>query len=127
MSTQLLFTNMALAGADLPGQVGGDALVLTLFGVPFFVGFLRMFILRCLLFTVGHAKNDLRVLPKQPATCMGLFQKGLTLSLTVFLSVFFSSFCSFIQCFQLQSSKVSSMTRGEVYSVFKNKFIKNKI
>ena len=83
MSTQLLFTNMALASADLPGDVGFLALVFT-FVVPMYVGLLRMFILRCLLFKVGHAKNDLRVLPKDPETCKGHFQKGLyTLPISV--------------------------------------------
>ena len=117
MSAQLLFTQMALASADLPGEMGSSALAATLYVVPMIVGLLRMIILRCLLFKVGHAKNDLRVLPKEPETCIGRFQK----SLTFLPSAFFSSFCSFVQCFQLQSSKVSSMTRGGSLQSFKNK------
>ena len=78
MSTQLLFTQMALASADLPGEMGSSALAATLYVVPMIVGLLRMIILRCLLFKVGHAKNDLRVLPKEPETCIGRFQKSLT-------------------------------------------------
>ena len=98
ISTQLVLTNLLLALADLGGLAGGFALYLTLYVMPVLVGLLRMKILQRLLAKAGHAGNDLRVLDKQQS-CSGLIQFVLTW--------IFSCFCSFIQCFQLQSSKVS--------------------
>ena len=95
-SNQLVLTNLLLALADLGGAAGGLALGLTLFGMPLLVGVLRMEILQRLLAKAGHAGNDLRVLNKQQSR-----------SGEIQLTFFFSAFCSFIQCFQLQSSKVS--------------------
>ena len=99
ISTQLVLTNLWLALADLGGGFAGYwALFLTLVGMPGLVGNLRMWILPRLLAKAGHAGNDLRVLDK-PQSCFGKIQ--------FFLTTAFSAFCSFIQCFQLQSSKVS--------------------
>ena len=95
ISTQLVLTNLLLALADLGGVAGNWALALTLLTTPVLVGSLRMMILQNLLAKAGHTGNDLRVLDK-PQSWIQLF-----------FTMFFSFFCSFIQCFQLQSSKVS--------------------
>ena len=98
ISTQLVLTNLWLAVADLGGEAGGPALILTLGLMPVLVGNLRIRILPRLLAKAGHFGIDLRVLGKQQA-CFGKIRFNLT--------AIFSWFCSFIQCFQLQSSKVS--------------------
>ena len=103
ISTQLLLTNLLLAIADLPGEVGSLALALALASMPGLVGLLRMLILPRLLAKAGHAANDLCVISKPPPSCLGKIQWNLTNILTMF----FSFCCSFIQCFQLQASKVS--------------------
>ena len=74
-----------------------------LVGMPVLVGALRWFILPRLPSNVDHAANDLRVLNKPPKSCLGLIQWVLT-NVPTFL---FRCYCSFIQSFQLQSSKVS--------------------
>ena len=99
ISTQLLLTNLLLALADLPGKAGYYALYLTLALIPMLVGGLRMIILRRLLAKAGHASNDLSVLNKRPQSYVG--------KISWFYTMIFSWFCSFIQSFQLQSSKVS--------------------
>ena len=68
------------------------------------VGILRPLILRRLLSKAGHAANNIRVPNKRPQSCLG----GIQWLLTNILTVVFSWFCSFIQCFQLQTSKVSA-------------------
>ena len=98
ISTQLVLTNLLLALADLGGEAGLIALLLTLGLMPALVGLLRILALPRLLAKAGHAGNDLRVLNK-PQSCSGWIQWILTF--------IFSCYCSFIQCFQLQSSKVS--------------------
>ena len=90
ISTQLVLTNLCLAGADLGGVAGPVALFFTLGCMPVLVGLLRMKILPLLLAKAGHSGNDLRV------------RNGFG-----FLTWIFNCYCSFIQCFQLQSSKVS--------------------
>ena len=102
ISTQLLLTNLLLAIADLPGLAGGIALGLTLGLFPWLVGLLRISSLPRLLAKAGHTANDLQVLNKIPESCLlGCIQRVLPL--------FFSFYCSFIQSFQLQSSKVSAV------------------
>ena len=98
ISTQLVLPNLWLALADLGGEARMFALPLTLACMPWLVATLRIEILHRLLAKAGHSGNDLRVLDK-PQSRSGLIQFIFTL--------FFSLYCSFIQCFQLQSSKVS--------------------
>ena len=88
--------------ADLSGSVGTLAFGLT-FWVALGVGYLR---LGPLLSKLGHADKDLRVLNKQPPSCLG--------RIPWFLKIGFTSFCSFMQSFQLQSSKVSKDYKQKV-------------
>ena len=101
MSTQLLLTNTLLAIADLPGAAGGLALTYTLLLVSVVVGPARLDILSKL----GHADNDLRVLKKPSTSCLGRIQWFLR---------GFTGLCSFMQSFQLQSSKVSKDYKRKV-------------
>ena len=104
MSTQLLLTNTLLAIADLPGVAGYIALALTLWFVPLVVFPLRFRLLLCL----GLADNDLRVLNNLeiPTSKLGIIQ--------LVLKMFFTAYCSFMQSFQLQSSKVSKDYKRKV-------------
>ena len=106
MSTQLLLTNTLLAIADLPGRAGYWALTYTLVTVPMGVGALRLLLLS----KVGHADNDLWVLEKQPTSCLGWIQRYIQGVLTKS----FTGLCSFMQSFQLQSSKVSKDYKRKV-------------
>ena len=105
-STQLVLTNLLLALADLAdlGALGALALVLTLTLMPWLVGGLRMKILQHHLAKAGHAAHDLCVLNNKGSQMCLMW---IPWFLTRFLTWFFSCFCSFIQSFQLQSSKVS--------------------
>ena len=103
ISTQLLLTNLLLALADLQGLAGKEALFNTLFFMPLLVGWLRMKILPRLFAKAGHTANDLKVPFKPIQSCLGKIKWFLTFTITMF----FSFYCSFIQSFQLQSSKVS--------------------
>lgn len=106
MSTQLLLTNTLLALPDLCGEVGGTALASTLFGLTLLVGwYLRGGVLRRLLSKVGHADNDLRVL-NRPTSCLG--------RIIWFVTLIFRWCCSFMQSFQLQSSKVSNIYKQKL-------------
>ena len=96
-----------LALAYLGGELGYNALALTLASMPFLVGALRMGILRRLLANAGHAANDLRVLNIPPQSLLGQSQWLLKFLATVF----FSLYCSFVQSLQLQSSKVGDISR----------------
>ena len=117
ISTQLLLTNLLLAIADLPGPAGGIALGLTLGLFPWMVGLLRISSLPRLLAKAGHTANDLQVLNKIPESCLlGCIQRVLPL--------FFSFYCSFIQSFQLQSSKVSDDSPTLQFNRLHKKFVK---
>ena len=106
VSTQLLLTNTLLALPDLCGQVGGTALASTLFGLTLLVGwYLRGGVLRRLLSKAGHADNDLRVL-NRPTSCLG--------RMIWFVTLIFRWCCSFMQSFQLQSSKVSNIYKQKL-------------
>ena len=105
MSTQLVFTNLILAIADLARWRPGTVLMGTsLFG-PSFVGILCMLILPYFFAKAGYAANDLRIpnLYKPPQSRLG---KPQSFQIT-HLTVFFDGFSFFIQSLQLQSSKVS--------------------
>ena len=102
MSTQLLLTNTLLAIANLPGFVGFLALGGTFFFVPLVVVLLRLFLF------LGLADNDLRLLKNYCE--LGIIQ----LILTSFPTMWFTAFCSFMQSFQLQSSKVSKNYKRKV-------------
>ena len=107
ISTQLLLTNLLLALADLGGLTGSIALLVALLGMPFLVGYLRKIPLRHLLGKAGHAANDLRVLIKRRQSWLGKVPRNFTM--------FFSFFCTFIRPFQLQSSKVSDVSKFDLY------------
>ena len=77
---------------------------LTLFIVPLVVVLLRFRLF------LGHADNDLRVLKKPPTSCLGIIQRIIQRLLTMFFAIF----CSFMQSFQLQSSKVSKDYKRKV-------------
>ena len=105
ISTHLILVNLWLAMSDLPGKAGGAlywVLTSILLPLPMLIGYLRSRILPHLLAKAGHAENDLRVMNREPQSCMGRFQQGLGKALTVF----FSLYCSLRQSYQLQSSKV---------------------
>ena len=94
-----------LALADLGGELRLNAVILGLLPLP--VGAIRMDILQRLFANAGHAANDLRVLNKPPQSLLGWIPWFLKLLATMF----FSFYCSFVQSFQLQSSKVSDISR----------------
>ena len=105
ISTHLILVNFWLSLSDLPGKAGGAlywVLTCLFLPLPYVLGYLRLRILPHLLVKAGHADNDLRVLNREPQSCLGRFQRGLTTALTFIFSVM----CSVRQSYQLQSSKV---------------------
>ena len=98
VATQLVLTNLLLALADLGGNAGYFALLLTLVTMPSLVGGLSMKIMEHILVKAGHAGNDLLVINQLPKSFFGWIQLISTLA--------FSAFFAFMQNFQLQSSKV---------------------
>ena len=118
VSTQLLLTNTLLALPDLCGEVGGTALATTLFGLTLLVGwYLRGGVLRRVLSKAGHADNDLQVL-NRPTSCLG--------RMIWFVTLIFRWCCSFMQSFQLQSSKVSNFYKQKI-TVYHNSEITSKL
>ena len=74
--------------------------------MPWLVGALRLGILQRLFANAGHAANDLRVL-NNPQSLLGSILWGLKILATWY----FRLYCSCIQSLQLQSSKVSVISR----------------
>ena len=106
VATQLVLTNLLLALADLGGNAGYFALLLTLVTMPSLVGGLSMKIMEHILVKAGHAGNDLLVINQLPKSFFGWIQLISTLA--------FSAFFAFMQNFQLQSSKVRQHSSVEV-------------
>ena len=106
VATQLVLTNLLLALADLGGNAGYFALLLTLVTMPSLVGGLSMKMMEHILVKAGHAGNDLLVINQLPKSFFGWIQLISTLA--------FSAFFAFMQNFQLQSSKVRQHSSVEV-------------
>ena len=97
ISTELLSTNLLLGINDLLGPY-----LITLAILPFLIAALRMIILAKVF--AKAKENDLCVLHKQPKSCLRWHGWDLTRLITFS----FRCYCSLIQSFHLQSSKVTN-------------------